>query len=72
MFIFSHFHASVIFTHKPFHTPASNKNIQVQVDQSQDHAAIHTDRYVSAYTRRFCGSNVKNQRNGENKLLNTL
>ena len=61
MFIFSHFRASVTFARKAFTLQHSNKNIRVQVDQSQDRVAIHTDAYVIAYARRVCGSNVKTQ-----------
>ena len=72
MFIFSHFRASVKLARKAFTLQHSNKSIRVQVDQSQDRVAIHTDAYVSAYARRVRGSNVKNPRIKENKLLNTI
>ena len=57
-----HFRTQII------HTQHSNKNIWVQVGQSQDLVVIHTN----AYTPRVRGNNMKNQRNTENKLLNTL
>ena len=74
MLIFSHFHASVTLTRKPFMPQHSNKNIQMQVDQSQDRVVIHTDAnvsmYVIAYAPRVLISNVKTHKT-ENKLLNT-
>ena len=72
MFIFSHFCPSVTSASKAFKPQHSNKNILVQVDQSHDRGAIYTDVYVSTHTRRVRSSNVKNSRNKENKLLNTL
>ena len=52
MFSFSHFRASVTFALKPFMPLCSNKNIPVQVDQSQGHVTIYTDVYVSTFARR--------------------
>ena len=60
MFIFSHFHASVNLTRQPFMPQNSNKNIRVQVDQSQNSVVIHTGACVSVYAHRVSGSNVKN------------
>ena len=61
MFIFSHFHTSLMSARKLFTPQHSNKNIHVEVDQSQDCVVIHThtDAYVSAYTRRVRSSNMK-------------
>ena len=53
MFIFSHFRASVTPARKAFTLQHSIKNIRVQVDQSQDRVAIHTDAYVSAYAHGY-------------------
>ena len=48
MFILAHFYASVMYPCKPFTPQHSNKNILVQVDQSQDRVKIHTDAYTRA------------------------
>ena len=72
MFIFSHFHALVTVAGKAFMPQHSNKNIRVQVHQSQDRIVIHTDAYVSVYAHRVSGSNMKIPWNRENILLNTL
>ena len=47
MYIFSHFCALVKLAFKPFTPQQSNKNVRVQVDQSQDCVAIHTGVYMS-------------------------
>ena len=43
MFIFFHFGVSVTLACKPFTSQYSNKNIQVQVDQSNYRVVIHFD-----------------------------
>ena len=57
---------------KPSMLQYSNKNTQGQIDQSLEHGVIHIGAYVSAYGSQGRGSNMKNVRNGENKLLNVV
>ena len=71
-FIFFQFSASVTSTRKPFMTQHSNTNIRVQTDQSLERVAIHTGMYMSVYGTQGRGSNMKNPRKEENKLLNVV
>ena len=70
MFIFSQFCTSVMSACKPFKLQHSNKITRGQTDQSLERVAILTGAYMSAYGTQERGSNVKNPRKRENKLLN--
>ena len=72
MFIFSQFCASVTSARKPFMHHHSNKITREQIDQSLEHAVIHTGTYAGAYGTQGHGSNMKYPRKEENILLNVV